>query len=240
MSLYLKLSLCATSASKQDLQFSSQHPACSKYQPHICRKRQKGAGHGKLLVCSARLCNPRLGQRGIQEPLTVGGIAYIAKTALNQQTRNAQLKLFSGSTRKALSNLPGQAQKLLARAFAGKVRGRLVAAAWAGTAFSLDLNITGRYAEQLLCKSGKRLPQGGTSHLRVLRRFYKSSVQKQPPFFHFVRHISDTLLLMTCRSCEQNSDSTFRDSENANDDWNSGLPDIFDVRTINRTFGSPL
>ena len=84
------------------------------------------------MVCSARLCNPRLVQRGIKEPLTVGGIAYIAKTALDQQTRTAQLKLFSGSTRKALQNLPAQAQKLLAKAFAGKVRGRLIAAAWAG------------------------------------------------------------------------------------------------------------
>lgn len=127
-----------------------------KIQPHIGRKKQKGAGHGKLLVCSARLCNPRLGQRSIQEPLTVGGIAYIAKTALNQQTRNAQLKLFSGSTRKALSNLPGQAQKLLARAFAGKVRGRLVAAAWAGAASSADL-IHNRKICTGMCRPAKRL-----------------------------------------------------------------------------------
>lgn len=102
-----------------------------------CRKRQKASSQGKLLVCSARLCNPRLVKRGIKEPLTVGGIAYLAKTALDQQTRNAQVKLFSSSARKTLQQLPQQAQKLVAKAFAGKVRGRLIAAAWAGWTLKL-------------------------------------------------------------------------------------------------------
>ena len=102
------------------------------YRSLPCRSRHRNPPQGKLLVCSARLCNPRLVRHSIHEPLTIGGVAYLARTALDQQSRNAQLKIFSSSTRKALYQLPAQVQKLAAKAFAGKVRGRLIAAAWAG------------------------------------------------------------------------------------------------------------
>ena len=70
--------------------------------------------------------------RNLREPLTLGSLACLARAALEQHGKKAPLKVLGRSTRRALQGIPENARRLLAGALAGKVRGRLVAAAWAG------------------------------------------------------------------------------------------------------------
>ena len=87
------------------------------------------------MVHRASLHSPAVGRqlRRVKEPLTLGGLACLARaTAVGHSSSKARLAAFSSGARKALQSLPESARRLVAGAFAGKVRGRLAAAAWAG------------------------------------------------------------------------------------------------------------
>lgn len=92
------------------------------------QKQPCSSGRGKLVLGTASLYGSGFRGARFKEPLTVGGIACLAKAALEKNVGRTSLK----NLRKVVGGLPAHTQKLVAKAFAGKVRGRLVAAAWAG------------------------------------------------------------------------------------------------------------
>jgi len=97
----------------------------------MSRSRQSQANstsNGKLLLRSASLYGSGVRGSCLKEPLTVGGIVCLAKAALEKNVGTTSLK----GLRRAVVGLSAHTQRLVAKAFAGKVRGRLVAAAWAG------------------------------------------------------------------------------------------------------------
>lgn len=90
-----------------------------------------GSGTGRLLFHKSKARKIRRYIRK-EDTLTLGGLACLARAAMTQQGQKLQFFGAGTSAKRLLLGLPEKARGLLAVAFAGKVRGRLVAAAWAG------------------------------------------------------------------------------------------------------------